>query len=187
MRRNLFANLLVLGLVSGLTAPAAARAADLKIGYVDLQKAVAEVDEGKAARAQLKREFDEKQKKLDEKEAELKRLQADFEKQSMVLSESARREKAGELERKFGEAQALLGQLRQELGVRERELMNSLFDKMGQIVKEIAEAEGFTYVLEKNQSGIMYAPPSFDVTNELVRKYNARFSKKAAPAAAPKK
>jgi outer membrane protein len=187
MRHLLLAALLVSGLAAGF-APAAARAAELKIGYVDLQKAVSEVDEGKAARAQLKREFDEKQKKLDEKEAELKRLQADFEKQSMVLSEAARREKAGELERKFGEAQALLGQLRQELGVRERELMNSLFDKMGQIVKEIAEAEGFTYVLEKNQSGLLYAPSSFDVTNELVRKYNARFSKKAAaPAAAPKK
>jgi len=184
---NALAAVLVSGLLAGLLAPNVARAAELKIGYVDLQKAVAEVEEGKAARAQLKREFDEKQKKLDEKEAELKRLQADFEKQSMVLSESARKGKTDELERKFGEAQGLLRQLQQELGGRERELMNALFEKMGQIVKEMAEAEGFTYVLEKNQSGIMYAPAAFDLTNELVRKYNARYSKKAAPAAAPKK
>ncbi len=161
-------------------APAAARAAELKIGYVDLQRAVSEVEEGKAARAQLKREFDDKQKKLDAKEAELKKLQAEFEKQAVILSEAAKKEKADEMERKFGEAQALLRQLQQELGGRERELMSALFDKMGQIVKEIAEAEGFTFVLEKNQSGIMYAPSSLDVTNELVRKYNARFSKKPA-------
>jgi outer membrane protein len=173
--------------IAGLLAPGLAAAADLKIGYVDLQRAVSEVEEGKAARAQLKREFDEKQKKLDAKEAELKRLQGEFEKQAVVLSEAAKRDKAAELERKFGEAQALLRQLQQELGGRERELMGSLFDKMGQIVKEIAEAEGFTFVLEKNQSGIMYAPSSLDVTNEVVRKYNARFAKKGAPAAAPKK
>jgi outer membrane protein len=175
-------------LAAALLVPAAARAADLKIGYVDLQKAVSEVDEGKAARAQLKREFDEKQKKLDEKEAELKRLQGEFEKQAVVLSEQAKKEKAEELERKFGEAQALLRQLQQELGAREREMMGALFDKMGQIVKEMAEAEGFTYVLEKNQAGIMFAPSSLDLTNELVRKYNARYAKKGAPAAAaPKK
>jgi outer membrane protein len=174
-----------------LSLPAAARAAELKIGYVDLQKAVGEVDEGKAARGQLKKEFDEKQKKLDAKEAELKQLQADFEKQAMVLSEGARKSKQEELERKFGEAQALLRQLQQELGGRERELMNALIEKMTQVVREIAEAEGFTYVLEKNQAGIMYAPVAFDVTNEVVRKYNARFGKKGAaapaPAAAPKK
>jgi outer membrane protein len=170
-------------LAAALLAPAAARAADLKIGYVDLQRAVSEVEEGKTARAQLKKEFDEKQKKLDEKEAELKRLQGEFEKQAVVLSEQAKKEKAAELERKFGEAQALLRQLQQELGGRERELMSALFDKMGQIVKEIAESEGLTYVLEKNQAGILYAPSSLDVTNELVRKYNARFAKKGAPAA----
>jgi outer membrane protein len=179
--------ILISGLAAGQIAPSTARAAEIKIGYVDLQKAVTEVEEGKAARAQLKREFDEKQKKLDEKEAELKRLQADFEKQAMVLSEAARKTKTEEMERKFGEAQGLLRQLQQELGGRERELMNALFEKMGQIVREMAEAEGFTYVLEKNQSGIMYAPPAFDLTNELVRKYNARFGKKAAPAPAPKK
>lgn len=184
MRNTILAASLV---IAGLLAPGLAAAADLKIGYVDLQRAVSEVEEGKAARAQLKREFDEKQKKLDAKEAELKRLQAEFEKQAVVLSEAAKRDKAAELERKFGEAQALLRQLQQELGSRERELMGSLFDKMGQIVKEIAEAEAFTFVLEKNQSGIMYAPSSLDVTNEVVRKYNARFAKKGAPAAAPKK
>ncbi|HSN14068.1 MAG TPA: OmpH family outer membrane protein [Anaeromyxobacteraceae bacterium] len=173
-------------LVVGMLAPGVVRAAELKIGYVDLQRAVSEVEEGKAARAQLKREFDEKQKKLDAKEAELKKLQADFEKQAVVLSEQAKTEKAAELERKFGEAQALLRQLQQELGGRERELMSALFDKMGQIVKEIAAAEGFTFVLEKNQSGIMYAPASLDVTNELVRKYNARFAAKGG-APAPKK
>ncbi|MGB8930578.1 MAG: OmpH family outer membrane protein [Anaeromyxobacteraceae bacterium] len=168
-------------LVAGMLAPSVVRAAELKIGYVDLQRAVSEVEEGKAARAQLKREFDEKQKKLDAKEAELKRLQSDLEKQAIVLSEQAKKAKADELERKFGEAQALLRQLQQELGGRERELMSSLFDKMGQIVKEIAVAEGFTFVLEKNQSGLMYAPASLDVTNELVRKYNARFGAKSAP------
>jgi outer membrane protein len=60
-------------------------------------------------------------------------------------------------------------------------------------VREIAEADGVSMVLEKG-AGVVYAPPSLDLTNELIRKYNARHpaggaSKKAEPkpASAPKK
>ena len=41
------------------------------------------------------------------------------------------------------------------------------------MVRELAEAEGFTMVFDRNT--VLYAPPSLDITNELVRKYNARF------------
>src|SRR5262245_28424487 len=78
-----------------------ARAADLKLGYVDLQRALNEVDEGKTAKASLKREFDQKQKLLDEKQEELKRMKADLDKQSVVMAEDAKKEKQGELDRKF--------------------------------------------------------------------------------------
>jgi outer membrane protein len=44
---------------------------------------------------------------------------------------------------------------------------------MATIVREIAEADGFTMVLEKG-AGIVYAPPGLDLTNELIRKYNGR-------------
>ena len=45
--------------------PAAGRAADQKIGYVDLQRALNEVEEGKTAKALLQKDFAEKQKTLD--------------------------------------------------------------------------------------------------------------------------
>jgi outer membrane protein len=60
---------------------------------------------------------------------------------------------------------------------------------MAAIVRDIAEADGFSIVLEKG-SGIVYAPPSLDLTNELVRKYNARYpggAQKKTEAAPPKK
>ncbi len=57
--------------------PAQARA-EQKIAYVDMQRALNEIDEGKAAKAALKREFDQKQKMLDDKKAEFDRLRTDF-------------------------------------------------------------------------------------------------------------
>jgi len=49
--------------------PAAARA-EQKIGYVDLQRALNEVEEGKTAKALLQKDFAEKQKQLDSKKVE---------------------------------------------------------------------------------------------------------------------
>ncbi len=153
-------------------APALAHA-EQKLGYVDLQRALNEVDEGKAAKALLKRDFDEKQKQLDVKKTEFDKLQSDAEKQSVVMSDSAKKEKANELERRARELQGLFMQLQKDLSDREREATKGIFERMANIVREIAEADGFSMVLEKG-AGVVYAPPSLDLTNELIRKYNAR-------------
>lgn len=166
-----------------LLAAPAARAADLKIGYVDLPRAVNEVEEGKAAKAQLKKDFDEKQKQLDQRTDEVKRLDADFQKQAMVMAPDAKAAKAAEIDRKKMEVQQFFVGLQQDLAGREREVTRGIFDKLIGVVRELAEAEGFTMVLDR--SSVLYAPPSLDVTNELVRKYNARYG--AGKAAAPAK
>ena len=36
-------------------------------------------------------------------------------------------------------------------------------------------------VLERSDAGLVYAPPSLDLTNELIRKYNARFGAGSRP------
>jgi outer membrane protein len=169
MSRSPLKTLLLLALAAG---PALARA-EMKLGYVDLQRALNEVDEGKSAKALLKRDFDEKQKQLDVKKAEFDKLQADAEKQAVVMSDAAKKEKANELDRRARELQGLFVQLQKDLSDREREATKGIFDRMAVIVREIAEADGVTMVFEKG-AGLVYAPQSLDLTNELIRKYNAR-------------
>jgi len=177
-----------------IAVPQAARAAEFKIGFVNLQQAVSEVDEGKAARDALKKEFEQKQKTLDDKQNELKRLKEDLEKQMVVMSEEAKREKAMEFERKVNEMQQVYVQMQKDLSDREREMMKVIFDKMEAVIKDIAQAEGYAYVFEQQNAGLIVAPPSANMTNELVRRYNAKYkgtapakkadSKKTAPAPA---
>ena len=169
---------LVTALALAFFATPAAAQADGKIAYVDLQRALNEVDEGKAAKASLKREFDQKQKLLDEKKTEFDRLRADLEKQSMVMSEDARKQRQGDLERKGMELQGFFVQLQKELSEREREATRGIFDKMHGIVREIAEQEGVAMVVQAE--ALVYGLPALDVTNELVRKYNARYKPGAA-------
>jgi outer membrane protein len=177
-----FPVLAALALSAAPAVPAAQPKGDLKIGYVDLQRALNEVEEGKAAKAQLKKDFEEKQKALDKDQEELKRMKAEFDKQSVVMAEEARREKQGDLDRKFMEVQGKYVTFQRDLSERERETTRGIFDKMTQIIREIAEAESFGFVFERNDAGLIYAPASLDLTNELVRKYNAKYKGGGEPA-----
>jgi outer membrane protein len=175
-------------LAIALAAAPAARA-EFKLGYVDFQRALRETDEGKAATATLKRDFDEKQKVLTTRSEKVKRLQEDLQRQGALLTPEAKMAKGAELERKMMEAQELYMKLQQELSVKERDAMRPLNDKMMVLAREIAQADGFTVIVDRAESGLVYAPDSLDLTNELIRKFNARFPVGKAgapkPAAAP--
>ena len=177
--------------VLAVAAPRAVRAAELKIGYVNLQQAVSEVDEGKAAREQLKKEFDQKQKMLDEKQNELKKMKEDLDKQMVVMSDDVKREKAMDFERRVNDMQQVYVQMQKDLTDRERELMKGIFDKMESIIKDIAAADGYTFVFEQQNAGLIVAPPSGNMTPEVIRRYNAKYkatgAKKSDGKAAPAK
>jgi len=164
--------------------PVHARPAEGRIAFVDLQRALNSVEEGKIAKENLKREFDQKQKLLDDKKNEFDRLRQDFEKQAVVMSDDARKQKQAELERKGMELQSFFVQLQKELSEREREATRGIFDKMHALVREIAEQEGVSAVV--GAEALVYADPSLDLTNELVRKYNARHKPAAGASGAVK-
>ena len=80
--------------VLALLAAAAARA-EAKFGYVDLQRALNEIDEGKAAKARSSRTSTRSRSSSTTKQVEFDKLRQDFEKQAVVMAEQARRDKAG--------------------------------------------------------------------------------------------
>jgi outer membrane protein len=165
--------------------------AQSKIGFIDVQRAVREIEEGKAAFAELKKDLEQKQKQFDVKRAELEKLKADFDKQQVVMSEAVKKEKAAALEKRAMELQQLWVSLQKDLSDRERDALRPVEDKLNTIVREVAEADGFSMIIASSPV-LVYAAQSLDVTNEVIRKYNARFpAKKAAgapkPAAAAKK
>ena len=146
--------------------------ADTKVAFVDLQRALNEVADGRAAKAKLKKEFDTRQKELDDKQDELKKMQADLQARGDAMSEDARRKAQQEMDQKLMDVSRLYAQLQKELTQKEHDATKGIFAKMVTIVKGIAEKEGVSMVFEKTDSGLFYAQPSLDLTNELIRNYN---------------
>ena len=169
-----------LALATPLFVAGAVQAAEFKAGYVDLQRALLEVDEGRAAKARLKKMVEEKQKELDKEQEGLRKEMQTLEKQATAMSEETRIKKQTELQQRA----IALGQKwekgQAEMSKQERTELQAIFTKMDPIVAEIAQREGLTMVFEKTDSGLVYAPAALDLTNELVRLYNARAGKKPA-------
>lgn len=180
MKRQLviaFAGALVLmtsALTLGTAAPASAQQT-VKIAYVDLQRALNEVEEGKAAKGKLKKQFESKQKTLDDKQTELKKYKDSLEGQlkADVLSEDKKREMMMDYQKRFLELQNTYGQLQKELAESEGKETKKIFDKMAKILKDIGLKEGYTVILEKTESSILWAPQSLDLTDQLIQRYNS--------------
>ncbi len=164
--------------------PAAGALAQNKFAYVDMQRALDQIEEGKAIKNRLKSEFEKKQAELDKRQEELKREYASLNSLARegVLKDDKLREKEAELERRLKEVTQYWQESQKELAGQERELTQQLFVKMSGIVQSIAQAEGFTFVFDR--AVLAYAPEELDITNELVRKYNAKYPAKGSDAPA---
>ncbi|MEN9798928.1 MAG: hypothetical protein RL653_2624 [Pseudomonadota bacterium] len=166
---------LAVALLMGL--PATARA-EFKAGYVDLQRALLEVDEGRAAKSRLQKSLEEKQKEIDREQDALRKEKETLDKQASAMSEETRIQKATELQKKIFDLSQKWEKGRADMANKERTELQAIFGKMDPIIAQIAQREGLTMVFEKSDSGLVWAPASLDLTNELVRLYNAQHTGK---------
>ena len=148
--------------------------ADIKLGYVDLQRALIEVGEGQVAKSKLKGEMDKKKGELDAEQAKLTDDKAVLDKQGAMMSEEVRTQKFTEWQKRLYDVMQKAQKVQVELQDKERTELKKIFEKMDPIIAAIAQREGLTMVFEKTDSGLVYAPPSLDLTNELVRTYNEK-------------
>ncbi|MEW6432729.1 MAG: OmpH family outer membrane protein [Myxococcota bacterium] len=161
--------------------------AELKLGYVDLQRALTEVHEGKDAKTRLKAELDKSRSDLQNEKNKLRADSVVLEKQAAMMSEDVRAQKYQEMQKKILDLTQREQQAQVELAKKEQDELKKIFDKMDPIIAAIAQREGLAMVLEKSDSGIVYALPSMDLTNELVRTYNEKYPMKGKTAGAPTK
>ena len=166
-----------------LLLPAAARA-DLKVGYVDLQRALSEVEEARSAKARLQSSVNAKQKELEKEQDALRKEKETLDKQMSTMNDEARRAKQTEFEGKYLALMQKLEKSKAELAESEQRELQPILQRMQQVIGQVAQREGLTLVLDKN-SGLLYAPPSLELTNEVVRLYNDQFKGKPAKASNP--
>ncbi len=145
----------------------------VRIAVVDLQRALQETEDGRRAKARLKRLFKQRQDDLDRRQNELKQLSQELEAQSKVLSADARQERVEGLQKKALELQQLYVQYQRELAEKEAELTSQIIGRMEQILRRIGQSDGYTLIVERNQGGVVWVPSNLDLTDVVIQRYNS--------------
>jgi len=159
--------------------------AQQKLGIVDYQRAVLEVDEGKAARAKLEKLKDAKQKDFDKAQEALAKEGDTLQKQAPTMTEAVRTQQASDYQKRVIELRQAMAKGEADLGQVQRETFGPIEEKMQGVVSAIAQKDGFSILLVKQ--AVAFGAPSLDVTNEVIRMYNDKYKVAATPAAAPAK
>lgn len=144
----------------------------LKIGVVDLIKALNESDSGKKAKGDLEILIKTKQAAIDEKGKEIEKLKNDLEKQSSVLSAEARKAKEDELEKLIREYQRVVTDSQNDVKKKEAEFTGDILKDLRAIIEKMGQEGGYTMIIENAEGIILYSKPEQNLTEQVIKKYN---------------
>jgi len=145
-------------------------AADMKIGFVDMQKAIQSTAAGKKAKTELEGEFNKKKKELEKKESDLKKMGEDLERKKAVLSEEVLGKKQAEFQEEMMKYRDVVGKSQVEIQKKERDLTAPILEKMKKTIEKVAKDKGYSVVLENSQM-VLFATPDADLTAEVIKSY----------------
>src|SRR5262245_36641999 len=105
-----------------LLAPLTVCAEEIKLGYVDLQRALNDSEAGKTAKEKFKGEVDKAEQSLEKRKNEVEKLKEELEKKGLLLNEEQRDALERDYRDKLGEFERVYKNLQQELQIRDRQL-----------------------------------------------------------------
>ncbi|MFM8269826.1 MAG: OmpH family outer membrane protein [Pseudomonadota bacterium] len=149
-----------------------------RLGFVDLQKTLQNVEAGKTAKSTLEKEVTSKRTGLEKQQQQLQKEAEEFEKKAGLMNESAKTQKQQELQKKFAELQKTAAESQMELQKRERELTKPIIDEIRSVVEALGKEKGLTLVLEKNEGAVLYAQSGEDLTEAVIERFNTRSKSK---------
>lgn len=152
-----------------------------RMAIVDMQRAVENTTEGKSALANLKAEFDRKQKELKQKQEEIQKMSEDLQKQESVLKPDAFQKRRQELAQKYQQFQETVMRTDQDFQQRQLQATQPIQQKVVSAISQIAARDKFTLIL-RAEAVVWPQQSEMDITNEVIRKANEMKSPAAAPA-----
>ena len=144
----------------------------VKIGFIDIQRAISDSNAGKRAKERFQAQVKKAEAELLKEKNELERLKADLDKKGPLMKEEERRNLEGDLQRRYVNYQRTMTDQQQELRQKEGALTGDILKELEKIVNEIGKSDKFTLILERNQ--ILYSDQGIDVTNKVIEVFNSR-------------
>ncbi|CCQ89550.1 putative Outer membrane chaperone Skp (OmpH) [Nitrospina gracilis 3/211] len=147
-----------------------ALAADVKIGFINMQEAVSRTKEFKNALNKFKADFEEEKKRIALKEKRVQKLLEEINKQSFVLDPNLKKKKEERFIQEKKDLERYVQDRNDEFARKEQEITNRILKKMLDVIKKIGKQKKLTMILE--QKTVFYSDDSADLTQLATDTYN---------------
>ena len=143
-----------------------------KIGTISFQKIFDNSIAGKAAKEEINREGRRMEADLKSKGDEIKSLQQQLDNDGGLLSKEAREEKKWQLNRMVDDVKALKRKYDRQIQEFQVKHVNQIKKDVLDIIQNYGKKEGYLLILE--DIGVIYAPQSVEITDQIIQIYNDR-------------
>ena len=143
-----------------------ASAAELKIGYVQVDKILQDAPQTAESGKKLEREFTARTQELERLQKQIKDIETALDKDSLTMSEADRKNKERDASNLKIDFQRKQRELREDVNLRKNEELGTLQDKINKAVTAVSEAEGYDLVV---YGGVAYAKKKIDITDKVLK------------------
>lgn len=169
LRRLLLLAVALLSLAVASPRPLLAQEAPaVRLGILDVGRALRDATSVKGIRTQLNGYMDSYRADTQKEEQSLRAAQDELGRKRTVLSAEAFTAERQKLEQRLANAQAKVQDRRQSLERVHAEAMQKVQDALAGIVSTIAKERGLTLILRKDQT--LFALPAYEITDEALKR-----------------
>jgi outer membrane protein len=144
--------------------------ADVKLAYVDVQRALNECEAGKKAKAEFRVKVEGVEQKLQGEQNEIQSLKDRLEKKGMLMKPEERQNLQDEYVNKAKNFERNFKDSKDELEHKDQEMTGMIIHDLAEVIRDIGEKNSYTMVMEKGQ--ILWGVSSIDITDQVIRTYN---------------
>ncbi len=149
--------------------------AEMKIGYINSEKIMAEFSEAVKARETLAKWQQGKEDEARKMEEELKKLDDEVKNMSVMISEEKKKEMLAKGQQKLQEFYAFKNRIWGQQGEffqEQQKVMEPVMKKVNDVIKSVSEKEEFDVVFDANVGALLYAKPEYDITDNILKELN---------------
>ena len=150
-------------------------AASVKVGVVDMNKAMSLVNKGKKAKSRLESSKRSSDSAIKNQQASLQKMEADFKKKAVALSDEAKAKAAQEFQKKMMAYQKLVQESSMKLQKEAMAASQPILNELQGLIPSIVKAAQVDIVMEKTVGGLLFAAQQVDLTDKLIAAYNKKY------------
>ena len=140
--------------------------AEIKIGYVVVEKVLKDAPQTASSNKKLEKEFKSRTDALQKKVKDIQAQEKDYKKNSLTMSDSDKQKAQKKIQNAKIEIQRIERELREDIDIRRREEIGKLQQQINKSIEELAEKEKYDLILYQ---GVAYASKGIDITDDLIK------------------